>query len=210
MLNSMYNPKEYWRKELGGVESWKHHADTSLDIMKSIDRLKTVVIPKIVELIKSKGGNILDAGCGSGFCINEFKNYGAWDGYYGIDFHEHRIEYCNNRYNNSGIDFSLGNLIKLPYENSFFNVIYTGAVLMHLPVNDKINAINEFKRVLTEDGIYFGHEVIQKTNNDVIDSGYHVINPNISWLRKQFYPLKVDELVLHHDDYDFQIIYAHK
>jgi ubiquinone/menaquinone biosynthesis C-methylase UbiE len=205
----MYNPKEYWKNELGGVDLWKHDANTSINIFKSIVRIKTVVIPKITELKKTAGGNILDAGCGSGYCINEFKNTGLWDEYYGIDFQEHRIKYCIDKYGNN-INFQIGDLKNLPYDDSFFDVIYTGAVLMHLPVDDKIKAINEFKRILTKDGFYFGHEIIQKSENEIIDGGQHVINPNMKWLEKQFYPLLVDEIILFYDNYKFQIIYAHK
>ena len=207
---NMYNPKEYWKNELGGINAWRHDADTSINIIKSIDRLKTVVIPKMMELKKTIGGNILDAGCGSGFCINEFRLSGLWDEYYGIDFQEHRIKYSINKYENTCIKFQTGDLTVLPYENKFFDAIYTGAVLMHLPVEDKINSINEFKRVLTDDGFYFGHEIIHKGKERIVDGGGHIINPNLEWLKEQFYPFNVKELVLHFDNYDFQIIYAHK
>jgi ubiquinone/menaquinone biosynthesis C-methylase UbiE len=204
----MYNPKEYWRNELGGIEAWKQNASSSTGILKSIDRVKTVVIPKIKELKKSIGGNILDAGCGSGYCVNEFKKSGLWTNSFGIDFQEHRIDFCKDNF--FGIDFRVGSLTDLPYEDKFFDVIYTGAVLMHLPVADKIKAIAEFCRVLADDGFYFGHEVIVKTNEEIVSGAEHVINPNIEWLRKQFSPFNVDEIILHYDDYNFQIIYAHK
>ena len=82
----MYNPKEYWKNELGGVENWKHDADTSPNIVRSIDRLRNVVIPTIVNLKQVNGGNILDAGCGCGYCANEFNLSNSFNNVYGIDF----------------------------------------------------------------------------------------------------------------------------
>ena len=206
----MYNPKEYWKNELGGESAWIRDAEMSPNIPQSIDRLQKTVIPKIKELKKAVGGNVLDAGCGCGYCINQFKLSGLWTGHYGIDFQEHRIRYCKTKHSGQNIDFRVGNLGELPYEDSFFDMIYTGSVFIHLPVEDKIKTIKEFKRVLTDDGFYFGHEIIDKSENEISDSGFHVINTNMEWLRKQFDPFIVEEIMLYQDNWSAQIIYAHK
>lgn len=79
---------------------------------------------------------------------------------------------------------------------------------MHIPVENKIKVVQEFKRILADDGFYFGHEVVGL--NEIEDGGAHVINTNLNWLKKQFSPFEVEVVTLHYDDYDFQIIYAHK
>jgi ubiquinone/menaquinone biosynthesis C-methylase UbiE len=203
----MYNPEEYWKLELGGGDAWKNHASTSLALIKSIDRTKTVVLP---EMLKRKTGNggIIDAGCGSGYAIKTFHESGAWDKYYGVDFQQHRIDFCKQTYGTTDIEFSCNNLNTLPIPDKSIATIYTGAVLMHIPIANKIAVINEFKRVLTDDGFYFGHEVVNE-DHEIVDGG-HVINTNLNWLKKQFAPFNVEVLKLHYDNYDFQIIYAHK
>jgi ubiquinone/menaquinone biosynthesis C-methylase UbiE len=204
----MYNPEEYWRKELGGDYMWKNHARTSPALEKSKDRTKTVILP---EMLKRKTGNggVLDAGCGSGYAIKTFQESGAWDKYYGADFQQHRIDYCKETYGTGDIEFYCTNLNSLPIPDKSLATIYTGAVLMHIPINNKIAVIKEFKRVLADDGFYFGHEVVDELF-EVNDGGGHVINTNLNWLQKQFDPFKVEVLQLHYEDYDFQIIYAHK
>lgn len=203
----MYNPEEYWRKEKGSEEMWKNDARISVALMKSLDRVKSVVIPEMLKRKIGKGG-ILDAGCGSGYAIKAFQESGEWDKYYGVDFQQHRIDYCKEKYGTGDVEFHCTNLNTLPIPDKSISTIYTGAVLMHIPIGNKIAVINEFKRVLADDGFYFGHEIVN-TNHEIVDGG-HVINTNLNWLKKHFDPFNVEVLTLHYDDYDFQIIYAHK
>lgn len=203
----MYNPEEYWKKELGGGDSWKNHARTSPALKKSIDRTRTLILPEMLKRKKGSGG-VLDAGCGSGYAIKTFQESGAWDKYYGVDFQQHRIDFCKETYGTSDIEFHCTNLNTLPIPDKSIASIYTGAVLMHIPVENKIKVVQEFKRILADDGFYFGHEVVGL--NEIEDGGAHVINTNLNWLKKQFSPFEVEVVTLHYDDYDFQIIYAHK
>jgi ubiquinone/menaquinone biosynthesis C-methylase UbiE len=210
----MYNPEEFWKNELGGGEQWASHAENSPALQKSIDRVKTLIIK---EIIKRKPGSydqkfqggVLDAGCGSGYAIKAFKDVELWDKYYGIDFQQHRIDYCYAKYGVKDIQFICSNLNTMPIPNKSISTIYTGAVLMHIPVENKIKVIDEFKRVLRDDGFYFGHEVVM-TDKEIYDAGGHVINTNLEWLQKQFDPFQVEVVTLHYDTYDFQMIYAHK
>jgi ubiquinone/menaquinone biosynthesis C-methylase UbiE len=205
----MYNPNEYWKEELGGGENWKNHARTSQSLMKSIDRTRNLILPELLKR-KGKSGGILDAGCGSGYAIKTFQESKAWDSYYGVDFQEHRIEFCKETYGDKEINFICSNLNTIPVTDKSISTIYTGAVLMHIPIENKKSVIKEFKRVLSDDGFYFGHEVINPDNQEVYDNGEHVINTNLKWLREQFNPFNVEILKLTYDNYDFQIIYAHK
>lgn len=210
----MYNPEVFWKNELGGGETWANHAETSPALKKSIDRVKTVIINEMIKRMPESfdqafQGGILDAGCGSGYAIKAFKDANLWAKYYGRDFQQHRIDYCLKKYGDDEIEFSCGDLRYLPIPSESLSTIYTGAVLMHIPVENKINVIKEFKRVLREDGFYFGHEIVI-TDKEISDAGGHVINTNLEWLQKQFDPFKVEVLTLHYDNYDFQIIYAHK
>lgn len=203
----MYNPEEYWKKELGGGDAWKKHALTSPSLQKSIDRTRTIILPEMIKRKKGKGG-ILDAGCGSGYAIKTFQESGEWNSYYGVDFQQHRIDFCKETYGTKNIQFHCSNLNTLPIEDKSILTIYTGAVLMHIPIENKIKVIQEFKRVLSDDGFYFGHEVVSV--NEIDDGGAHVINTNLDWLKNQFFPFDVEILTYYYDNYNFQIIYAHK
>jgi len=203
----MYNPEQYWKLEKGNEQAWKNDADTNQSIVKSIERVKTLIIPEMKKRLTTVEG-VLDAGCGSGYAINAFKESGLWNKCYGVDFQQHRIDYSKAKYP-EGIEFSCGNLNTLPITDKSLSTIYTGAVLMHIPIENKIKVIQEFKRVLSDNGFYFGHEIVEDIH-EINDTGAHVINTNLNWLQKQFAPFKVEVLKYHYDTYDFQIIYAHK
>src|SRR5258708_4495810 len=105
----MYNPEEYWRKEKGSEEMWKNDARISQGLQKSLDRVRTVVLPEILKR-KTGNGGVIDAGCGSGYAIKTFQESGAWDKYYGVDFQQHRIDFCKEKYGTGGIEFHCTNL----------------------------------------------------------------------------------------------------
>jgi len=203
----MYVPEDYWKKELGGEYAWKEHARSSPQLRHSIDRTRTLILPELLKRKKGNGG-VLDAGCGSGYAIKTFNESKAWDSYYGVDFQQHRIDFCKENYAHTDIKFVCSNLNTLPIPDKSISTIYTGAVLMHIPIENKKKVIQEFKRILTDDGFYFGHEVVID-NQEISDHG-HVVNTNLKWLKEQFDPFDVEVVVLHYDTYDFQIIYAHK
>lgn len=203
----MYNPEEYWKEELGGGAAWKDDARTSFGLKKSIDRMKSLIIPEMLKRKQGTGG-ALDAGCGSGYAIKTMKEANAWTSHYGVDFQQHRIDFCRETYGDIGINYVCSNLNTLPIEDKSIATIYTGAVLMHIPIENKIAVIDEFKRVLKDDGFYFGHEVVID-HQEISDHG-HIVNTNLEWLKEKFFPFKVEVVTLPYEDIFIQIIYAHK
>ena len=205
-----YNPQSFWKEELGNIDAWKKHANTSPAILKSIERTKNIVLPEILKRKKSIGGTFLDAGCGSGYAANVFIESGEWTEGYGLDFQQHRIDLCKEKFKDeSRLKFDVKNLQDTGLPDKSVNMIYTGAVLQHIPLVDKVKTVQEFKRILTDDGFYFGHEVINPESVGISHHG-HIINVDMKWLNEQFSPFIVEEVVLHFDTYNFQIIYAHK
>lgn len=95
---------------------------------------------------------VLDAGCGSGaFSIRLAK-----EGFkvIGIDLSEDLIRLAQTK-TIENLQFHIGDILKIPFSNNYFDLIFCGAIIHHLP--DKISDISkEFNRVLKSGGkIYF-------------------------------------------------------
>ena len=92
-----------------------------------------------------KNQKVLEIGCGRGEFLNEFTNKGL-DGY-GVDL----LYYCKNFFPN--LNFKKVDMAneKLPYEDNFFDVIYSKSVIEHFYYPDKI--FKEAFRVLKPGGI---------------------------------------------------------
>ena len=96
---------------------------------------------------------ILDVGCGTGASVVEMKKmWGKEVEIYGVDVIKMQIELAKKRVREYGVwakfDFADGDL--LPYQNNFFDVVFTSDVLGH--VKDVPNWLEELQRVLVPGG----------------------------------------------------------
>lgn len=87
---------------------------------------------------------ILDAGCGTGFLLQELqKTSQAW----GVDSSQEALNYCCQR----GLqDIKKGDILALPFENNSFEVVLLLDVLEH--IEDDNRALKEVYRVLKKEG----------------------------------------------------------
>jgi ubiquinone/menaquinone biosynthesis C-methylase UbiE len=186
-----YHPVSYWREEMGGPEQWSltmQHSPLAEDTKKNI---KEIVIPMMSELHHS-GGRVLDAGCGPGFHSYAFAESGLWDSVFGVDFEEHRIEFARKNYRHPKITYSLGQLQELTFPDEFFDTIWTGSVLCHIPTEDKIRVVNEFRRVLKPSGFYLGAEAILPGSGVRSNESGHMTYATVDWFKRHFSPFTVD------------------
>ena len=99
------------------------------------------------DKIKGKNKRILDAGCGD--C--RFSRYFIENGYKIIcmDFAEENLRIAKKNIGKG--NFVVGSVMKIPFEDKYFDFIFTVDVFQH--VQDLKKAIREFHRVLKKDGI---------------------------------------------------------
>ncbi len=121
-------------------------------------KYKKIIKKYIIKNIDTKNDiSILDVGCGGGKVINIFSSIAKNSKIYGID-HSIDMVRLSKKVNKAGItggkvDIVQGNVYKLPYKDSFFNIITAFDTISFW--NDLDVSINEIKRVLKKDGLLF-------------------------------------------------------
>jgi SAM-dependent methyltransferase len=110
--------------------------------MRRIARaLLTPLLPRGVA-----GRRILDAGCGTGWNLQDLSVFGDT---YGVDLSPLAVITTRRR----GGRVTQGNLLGLPYASSSFDVVTSFDVLYHAWVEDDAQAVRELARVLKPGGL---------------------------------------------------------
>ena len=128
-------------------------------------------MPMTLELVGDvKNKKILDLGCGPGIYAKKLVRMGAK--VEGIDISSEMIKLARKECPEAS--FKRGNIEKLPYKNSKFDVVICSLVIDHLEV--LIPMFNEVKRVLKKRGIF-------------VFSGYNPVSESAKkekWFFKKF------------------------
>ena len=93
---------------------------------------------------------VLDAGCGDGWYSAKISESGC-EKVHGIDYSEKAIEFAKIIVPDA--IFKKASITDIPYEDNFFDVIFSFQVLEHIPPEELNKAIKEISRVLTTDGV---------------------------------------------------------
>jgi 2-polyprenyl-3-methyl-5-hydroxy-6-metoxy-1,4-benzoquinol methylase len=83
-----------------------------------------------------KINSILDAGCGEGFVLSEFKKRGIGNFLEGIDSSEEALNTGRELF--PYLSLKLGNIYNLPYEDESFDLVICAEVMEHLNEPDKV------------------------------------------------------------------------
>ncbi|KAL1856770.1 hypothetical protein Plec18167_009640 [Paecilomyces lecythidis] len=95
--------------------------------------------------------HVLDAGCGPGTITSSFARVIPKGCIIGIDLSETIVEKARAQDDlPSNCSFQVADITQLPFENDFFDVVYTSQVLSHVPAADV--AFKELRRVCKPGG----------------------------------------------------------
>lgn len=92
------------------------------------------------DLIGVKDGmRVLEVGCGSGHFLQMLKKNFDIEAY-GVDLDAGHIEYAKQSASQNGLDinFQVADIRNLPFDDNYFDVVYSYTVVEHLPFNDFI------------------------------------------------------------------------
>ncbi|HEX4899975.1 MAG TPA: class I SAM-dependent methyltransferase [Pyrinomonadaceae bacterium] len=105
--------------------------------------------------VKRKVERVLDLGCGNGRNAMYFARQGFSAS--GLDVSTQAIEWAKDWSKREGleIDFRVGDIEQLPFENETFDVVVSHGVLDHVPMPTARNAATEVHRVLKPGGLFY-------------------------------------------------------
>lgn len=114
------------------------------------------LLKKILPHLQNvKGENILDGGCGEGMLVVPLASKGAM--VYALDIQEEMIEEARIRVKNANllnqVDFKVGDIAQMPYQDNFFDKVLSINVVCNLPHANIDNHFSEISRVLKKGGI---------------------------------------------------------
>jgi len=126
---------------------------------------------KLLKAVK-KGMIVGDIGCGNGLIIPEVLKNGAKK-YFGLDISSGLIKIAKNKYateiKKGKAELQVGNALKLPYKNNKFDVIFSFAVMHHLPGQENhLKFLQEINRVLKPGGkaVIINWNLLNKKTSD--------------------------------------------
>lgn len=145
----MSHIKEYWDSQ--AVKHNDKH-DASWGDNWAID-LEIEMIRKYI----AEGDKVLDVGCANGY--SAFKQLdNNPQKIYGIDYSEPMIDAAKEKQDKLGInteklEFEVGDILDIQFDDNLFDVVYTTRVLINLPTwSQQIEGINECLRVCKPGG----------------------------------------------------------
>ncbi len=149
-------------EEISRVTRTKEQAKISYDKMSRWYDLMTGMEKKfrVVGLKKldvQENEKILEIGFGTGFCTAALaKSVGGNGKIYGLDISEGMLKQTSSRIKKAGlegrVELKLGDATNLPYTDNFFDAIFISFVLELFDTPDIPIVLQQFKRVLKNEG----------------------------------------------------------
>lgn len=162
-MNDYYAPEEvvnYWdKRHRDWDETWTERQKQGHFEMKAdwFEARFSHILP-----CENLGKLVLDYGCGCGqYSVPLSRRYGS---YTGVDTSSAAIDIAKRYFGKMLNFFEVIEPDKpLPQPDRLFDCVHSITCLQHLPIDWRIRAIQEIKRILRPDGVYVGLEWIGDT-----------------------------------------------
>ena len=143
-----------WNNFICFPEGVIKHPLGSKEFFKEHHKIRYGAQPHILNLINTmnvRNKKLLEIGCGIGEDMVQFAKRGAIC--YGIDLTDNAVGLTrdNLEFHKLHAQLQVSNVSQLPYDDSFFDIVYSMGVLHHYP--DIENSLSEIYRVLKEGGL---------------------------------------------------------
>lgn len=124
-------------------------------------------------------GNVIDCACGIGYASEIIFQHTKATKYIGVDISEECVNQARKTYINPGyIDFKVGTLNDLEFEDESFDTFISMETLEHIEENLLEKSCEEIKRVLKKTGYFIGsvpsNEYDEKCNHVYGVNEYHI------------------------------------
>lgn len=148
-LSFVKRPHDVKDKSVKRFDEWSRKYDKSILQGLVFRNSHDMFIKHIVQ--HNNTFRILDIGCGTGEFALKLKEHGKDINIFGIDISTEMIQIAKAKTKiNRNIDFRVGDVEKMPYDNNYFDYITCAHSFHHYP--NKRKAIREMFRVLKGNG----------------------------------------------------------
>lgn len=130
------------------------HGDESLQDFVNVGKLLSYnLFSSFLSLSERMTGNhVLDFGCGCGRVISHLSTLLINNHFFASDIDQEAIAWCKSNLSHLG-EFSTNDILPpLPYDDNFFDVIYSISVFTHLPEDMQLLWLEELSRVTRRGG----------------------------------------------------------
>lgn len=110
--------------------------------------------------------NILEVGCNVGNQLQRLQKMG-FTSLYGIDIQKYALDRALTR--NINATLTIGSAFDIPYENNFFDLVFTSGVLIHLAPDDINGALKEIYR--SSKRYIYGYEYFAEKYTEIVYRG---------------------------------------
>jgi ubiquinone/menaquinone biosynthesis C-methylase UbiE len=121
-----------------------------------------------------KGKNILDIGCGYGWCELNFISRGAKK-VTGIEISDEDLKTAVNNIKNKNIIFKVGSAINLPFKDHEFDTVVCWEVIEHIPKDTENKMFKEVYRVLKPKGSFYLSTPYKNFFSNIFDPAWWLI-----------------------------------
>ncbi|MGV7118372.1 methyltransferase domain-containing protein [Paenibacillus kyungheensis] len=118
----------------------------------------------ILDLVKNK--KVLDAACGEGYGTNLISQRAEF--VWGIDISEDSIQWANEAYHSTNIEFKVSDIKSLPISDHSVDVVVSFETIEHVDEQAQKKFLSEIKRVLKHDGILIMSTPDKRLYSDVV------------------------------------------
>lgn len=139
--------------------------------MPAFGYLKIMLRYSFVSKFIKESDVILDAACGFGYGSAYFSKF--CKNVYALDLAENNIKFGESTYSFANINWILGDVTALPFENDKFDVYVSFETFEHLPLNTIDNYIEEAIRVVKKDGLFILSTPNRETRQN-IHNPFHI------------------------------------
>jgi ubiquinone/menaquinone biosynthesis C-methylase UbiE len=135
-------------------------------------RLKYSV--NFVEDKDIKNKNILDIGCGYGWCELNFLQRGAKK-ISGIEISEYDLSTVKEHVKHPKTELKIGSALDIPYPDNYFDNIVSWEVIEHIPKNTEDKMFKEVGRVLKPGGSFYLSTPYKQVLSNILDPAWWLI-----------------------------------
>jgi ubiquinone/menaquinone biosynthesis C-methylase UbiE len=140
-------PPDHLRRRVHGDESIAGFTGVGMEVARDI----YLALDGRIEL--GAQSRILDFGCGCGRVIQELHDFFSESSFSGTDIDGEAIAWCQKNIPQIGEFLTNGNMPPLPFQDEFFDLVYSISVFTHLPEDMQFAWLDELRRVTRRSGL---------------------------------------------------------